>query len=100
MGGFWERNGGILGAYLVLAVGFWVLVLIVLPQLSMLDYSFRFNLPPADVGTGKDVYTLSNYAFFIYGAPGNPEPFNVVDLSVFVRTLGPDGPVVELNGIR
>lgn len=87
MGGFWERNGGILGSYLLLAVGFWVLILIVLPQISMLDYSFRFNLPPADVGTDKDVYTLSNYSFFIFGAEGNPEAFNKVDLSVFLRTL-------------
>ncbi len=87
MGGFWEKNGGILGSYLLLAVGFWVLILIVLPQISMLDYSFRFNLPPADVGTDKDVYTLSNYSFFIFGAEGNPEAFNKVDLSVFLRTL-------------
>lgn len=87
MGRFWERNGGILGSYLLLAVGFWVLILIVLPQISMLDYSFRFNLPPADVGTDKDVYTLSNYSFFIFGAEGNPEAFNKVDLSVFLRTL-------------
>jgi len=98
MGGFFERNGALLGSYLILAVGFWVLILIVLPQLAMLDISFRFNLPPADVGSDKDVYTLSNYRHLMFGNEGNPDrfslfgmqtdiPFNQVDLSVFVKTL-------------
>ena len=51
MSAFFERNGPLLGAYLVAAVGFWILVLIVLPQFAMLDISFRHNLPPALVGS-------------------------------------------------
>ena len=98
MSGFFRRNGPLLGSYLVIAVGFWILVLIVLPQLAMLDISFRHNLPPALVGTEQDVYTLSNYRHFFAGNPGNPDrlsffgfetdiPLNKIDLAVFVKTL-------------
>ncbi len=95
---FFRTNGPVLGSYLMLAVGFWILILIVLPQLSMFDYSFRYNLPPAEIGTAKDVYTTSNYEHFFKGNPGNPDrltvlgmetdiPFNRVDMSVFVKTI-------------
>ncbi len=98
MSAFFEKNGPLLGAYLILAVGFWILVLIVLPQLSMLDISFRHNLPPALVGSERDVYTLDNYRHLLMGNPGNPDrlsifgyetdmPLNRVDLAVFVKTL-------------
>ncbi len=98
MKGFFERNGPLLGGFLVLSVGFWILVLIVLPQLAMLDISFRQNLPPALAGTDQDVYTLLNYEHFLKGNPGNPDrfalfgyetdlPFNKIDLAVFFKTL-------------
>lgn len=98
MKAFFERNGGLLGSYLLVAVGFWILVLILLPQLAMLDISFRYNLPPGDVGTDKDVYNLSNYQHLLFGNKGNPDrlalfgyetqiPFNTVDLSVFFKTI-------------
>ncbi len=96
--GFFERNGVLLGIYLLMAVGFWIMVLIVLPQLAMLDLSFRFNLPPALVGSEQDVYTISNYRHFLVGNPGNPDrldlfgwqadvPINSIDISVFLRTI-------------
>jgi len=84
---FFLRNGTGLGTFLLVAVGFWVFVMIVLPQLFMLDFSFRFNLPPAKVGGPEDVYTLSNYKFMIYGSAKEAGTYNVVDLSVFFRTL-------------
>ncbi|MGI9437466.1 MAG: ABC transporter permease [Geminicoccaceae bacterium] len=98
MRAFFERNGPLLGACLVFAVGFWILVLIVLPQLAMLDISFRHNLPPSLVGSERDVYTLSNYQHMLFGNPGNPDrlsvlgyqtdiPFNRIDLSVFLKTI-------------
>jgi len=98
MRGFFERNGPLLGSYLILAVGFWILVLILLPQLAMLDFSFRNNLPPALIGTDADVYTLQNYKHMLQGNPGNPDrlsffghqtdiPLNAVDLTVFVKTI-------------
>ncbi|MGI9480733.1 MAG: ABC transporter permease [Hyphomicrobiales bacterium] len=84
---FFNRNGPLLGSYLLITVGFWVLILIVLPQLSMLDYSFRLNLPPAEIGGEKDVYTISNYKHFFLGSEGSPEAYNRVDIAVFFKTI-------------
>jgi len=57
-----------MGSLLIGLVGFWLIFLIILPQLSMLDYSFRYNLPPSQVGGPDDVYTLSNYQYLLYGS--------------------------------
>ena len=84
---FINKHGIFVSAYLLGAVTIWIVVMIILPQVFMLDFSFRFNLPPAKVGGPEDVYTISNYTFLIWGSPGNPDPFNVVDLSVFYRTI-------------
>ena len=84
---FFNRNGVFLSTYLLGAVTLWALILIILPQVFMLDFSFRFNLPPMKVGGPEDVYTLSNYKFLIFGGAGNPEAFNVVDVTVFFRTI-------------
>ncbi len=84
---FFDRHGLFVGGYLLAAVTFWMLMMIILPQLTMLDFSFRDNLPPSKVGGPEDVYTMANYTFLVFGSPGNPEPFNVVDLSVFGRTI-------------
>ncbi len=84
---FFERNGLALGLYLLLAVGFWIFILIVLPQISMLDFSFRHHLPPPEMGGPKDTYTLEHYKFLALGAPGADSSYNAVDLGVFVRTL-------------
>ncbi len=91
MGGFmkdyFRRNGQAMGWTLLLLTGFWIIVLIVLPQLSMLDFSFRYNLPPPEMGGPNDVYTLKNYQHLVFGAENNPDGYNRVDLMVFLRTL-------------
>lgn len=84
---FLFRNGLALGSYLLLAVGFWVCVLIVMPQLVMVDFSFRHNLPPAEIGGPQDTYTTEHYEFMVYGSAQASGEFNTVDLSVFARTL-------------
>ena len=65
---------------------FWIFVLILLPQLLMVDFSFRHNLPPPEYGGPNDVYTLEHYQFWST-APRAAAEFNAVDLSVFFRTL-------------
>ena len=87
MSDYFRRNGQLMGWTLLVLVFFWVVVLIILPQISMLDFSFRHHLPPPEMGGPKDVYTLKNYTYLIFGAENNPEPYNRVDLMVFVRTL-------------
>lgn len=84
---FFRTNGVVMGCLLMGLVGFWLIFLIILPQLSMLDYSFRFNLPPAEVGGDKDVYTLSNYQHLLYGSDVTRQTYNIVDMTVFVRTI-------------
>lgn len=57
------RRFGRLAAGLILAtVLLWALLLIVLPQLLMVEISFRPNLPLARRGGPEDVWTLANYA--------------------------------------
>lgn len=84
---FFKNNGTVMGSALIGLVAFWLIFLIILPQLSMLDYSFRYNLPPAEVGGPKDVYTLSNYEHLIYGSDSSHQTYNTVDLKVFMRTI-------------
>ena len=87
---FLARNGVALSVYMLGAVALWVIIMIVLPQLFMLDFSFRHNwqqMDPSKMGGPEDVYTLLNYHFLAYGSPNNPDPFNVVDVTVFFRTI-------------
>lgn len=46
---------------ILLLLWFWLIVLVILPQLIMIDYSFRPNLLPAQMGGPEDAYTLGNY---------------------------------------
>jgi spermidine/putrescine transport system permease protein len=84
---FFLKNGIALSIFFLAAVTVWMLFLIVLPQLFMLDFSFRFNLPPSKIGTPEDYWTIANYKYLVLGSPGNPDPFNVVDTSVFFHTI-------------
>ncbi len=87
MSAFFQRNGAVISAYLILAVLFWVVMMIVLPQAYMLNFSFRHDLLPNEIGGPKDVYTLSNYEYLLFGRPGDEELFNYLHLEVFLRTI-------------
>lgn len=87
LGAFLDRNGLALGLYILIAVTFWVLFLIVLPQLTMIDFSLRHDLPASRRGGPDDVWTLENYRHFLFGHAGNPDGWNRVDLGVFLRTI-------------
>ncbi len=84
---FFQRNGAVISTYLLLAVFFWVVMMIVLPQAYMLNFSFRNDLLPNEIGGPKDVYTLSNYEYLLFGRPGDEELFNYLHLTVFLRTI-------------
>lgn len=73
-----RRYGGIATGFILVSCGLWALGLVVLPQLMMIDYSFRPSLPPAKQGGPEDVYTLANYAT-LYGNPLN--------LAIFFKTI-------------
>jgi spermidine/putrescine transport system permease protein len=57
-----KHNFGNIGIIFILAtVGGWFIFMILLPQLIMIDYSFRPLLPLREIGGPEDVYTLKNY---------------------------------------
>jgi spermidine/putrescine transport system permease protein len=56
-----RRLGLPLTVLVVATVGLWLIVMVVLPQLLMIDYSLRPNLPPSRIGGPDDVRSLANY---------------------------------------
>ncbi|MHA7879010.1 MAG: ABC transporter permease [Saccharospirillum sp.] len=56
-----DRFGLPVSVTILLLLWFWLIVMVVLPQLIMIDYSFKPNLLPAQVGGPEDTYTLGNY---------------------------------------
>lgn len=60
--------GGIGLAYILIAVGAWLLFMVIVPQLIMIDFSLRPLLPLKDMGGPKDVWTLDNYMFLFRNA--------------------------------
>jgi spermidine/putrescine transport system permease protein len=85
--GFFARNGAPVAVFLVAAVGFWMLFLIVYPQLYMIDYSFHPKLPPSKRGGPDDFYTLENYRYFLYGSTRNFSQWNTTHIHAFWITI-------------
>jgi len=84
---FFRRNGIAIGVYLIAAVGLWTVFTIVLPQLYMVDYSFRPKLPVAQMGGPKDLYTLDNYHYFLFGSTRSSAEWNVVHIRALYQTV-------------
>ena len=84
---FFRKNGTSLGLFLLGSVACWMLLMIILPQLFMLDFSFRTNVPPPLWGTEAHGYTFEHYRYMVYGSAQSTESYNFVDLSVFGRTI-------------
>ena len=84
---FFNKNGPLISTYLIIAIGFWLVFLIIIPQLYMFDLSFRTNIPPLLRGGPDDVYTLSHYKHFLFGSETSGESYNYVDVGVFKDTL-------------
>jgi spermidine/putrescine transport system permease protein len=94
---FWARNGAAVGLYLVVAVGLWTIVMIVLPLLYMVDLSFRPKLPPAQMGGPRDIYTLDNYRYFLFGSTTSTARWNDVHLRAFWLTIVGSVAITALN---
>ena len=84
---YFVYNGIGLGLFLLAAVLLWMIFMIILPQFYMVDFSLRANVPPPQWGTETHVYTLEHYKYLVYGSTKSAENFNVIDLSVFGRTI-------------
>lgn len=86
--GFIARNGWPVALFLIGAVTLWAVFMIVLPLMSMIDLSFRPKLPPLQWGGPKDIYTLENYRYFLFGSTTSTDSWNVTHLKAFGLTLG------------
>jgi spermidine/putrescine transport system permease protein len=64
-----RRYGVPLSTAILLLVGFWLVMLVVLPNLSLLNVSFRPYLRVDQLGGPEDHYTLRNYVTFVSGDP-------------------------------
>ena len=84
---FVERNGWPVASFLVAAVGIWALILVVFPQLYMVDYSFHPKLPASARGGPRDIYTLENYQYFLFGSTRSTANWNVTHLTAFWTTI-------------
>lgn len=69
-----RRYGAGLTAAFIGLTAFWLLVLVILPNVTLFESSFRPYLPVVDVGGPKDVYSLGNYLKILNG---------LVDVSFF-----------------
>jgi len=85
--GFFQRNGTPVALYLIGAVTFWAVFMIVLPQLFMVEMSFRPKLPPIEMGGPKDFYTLENYHYFLYGSTTSSATINWLHIKAFALTI-------------
>ncbi len=73
-----RRYGPVLTGVILLAVALWLALLVVLPQLMMIGFSFRPSLPPSKVGGPEDVFTVRNYLTLWT---------NSIHLSIFLKTI-------------
>jgi spermidine/putrescine transport system permease protein len=85
--GFVRRNGAVVATYLFVAVAFWAVFMIVLPQLFMMEMAFRPKLPPSQMGGPRDVYTLDNFRYFLFGSTTRTDAWNLVHLRAFGLTI-------------
>jgi spermidine/putrescine transport system permease protein len=73
-----RRYGTGLTAAFIALVAFWLLALVILPNVTLLEASFRPYLPVVDVGGPRDVYSFDNYRKFL----NNPVDWSVFGLTV------------------
>ena len=57
-----RRYGVTITALMCLLVAFWLVMLVIVPNITLFEQSFRPYLPVVEVGGPKDVYSLGNYA--------------------------------------
>lgn len=84
---FFRRTGWPIGLFLVAVVATWLILMVVLPQIFMIDLSFRPRLPLAQMGGPRDVYTLQNYQYLLFGSTASTESWNVVHLRALGLTI-------------
>lgn len=73
-----RRYGTLLTTIVCLLTAFWLLALVILPNLYLFENSFRPYLPVVEMGGPKDTYSLNNYMTFV----NSP-----IHITVFIWTI-------------
>ena len=86
-----RRYGAVLTGTFLGLTAFWLLVLVILPNITMLESSFRPYLPVTEIGGANDVYSGHNY-FSIFENPVDVALFGLsfsigVRVKVFALTV-------------
>ncbi|EKF19341.1 ABC transporter permease [Nitratireductor pacificus] len=63
MAELYRRFGGGLGTLFLALVGAWLAGMVLAPNVMMIDYALRPNLPPSQIGGPSDVYSLDNILY-------------------------------------
>lgn len=83
-----RRYGVTITALMCLLVAFWLVMLVIVPNITLFEQSFRPYLPVVDVGGPKDVYGLGNYAKVFDGTIEQAIFGYVFTIPVHVMTFG------------
>ena len=83
-----RRYGVTITALMCLLVAFWLVMLVIVPNITLFEQSFRPYLPVVDVGGPKDVYGLGNYAKVFEGTIEQAIFGYVFTIPVHVMTFG------------
>jgi spermidine/putrescine transport system permease protein len=56
-----HHHGLALSVVMLALIAFWLVMLVILPQVGMIDFAFRPFLPLPEIGGPKDIHTLENF---------------------------------------
>jgi spermidine/putrescine transport system permease protein len=73
-----RRYGMGLTATFILLTAFWLLILVILPNITLFESSFRPYLPLVDVGGPRDTYSINNYLQLL----GNAVDMNFLGITI------------------
>lgn len=83
MGELYRRYGTTLTFIMIALTAFWLLALVVIPNLVLFQFSFKPYLPVTEVGGPRDVYSLDNYLTFFR----SPIHINIFFLTVLYSSI-------------
>jgi spermidine/putrescine transport system permease protein len=84
MASLFHRFGPGLGTLFAALVAVWLAGMVLAPNVMMVDYALRPNLPPADIGGPRDVYSLDNVLYLANEAVHRAIFFKTIWASAFV----------------
>ena len=83
-----RRYGMGLTVTMALLVAFWLVMLVIVPNITLFEQSFRPYLPVVEIGGPKDTYSLNNYAKVFNGTTDTTFFGFPITIPVHVMTFG------------